>query len=119
MLVCVTEGEDVKRNAALAKILIYFLCVRLQMLKKMESAKKKAEAVVDTVDISEKEKMSALKRYGKPPPMLCIYLSAPMLLASMVLASWLATTNEPSLLSFRPPTASTRRRAWGRRRSGR
>ena len=34
------------------------------MLKKMETAKKKAEAVVDTVDISEREKMSALKRYS-------------------------------------------------------
>lgn len=33
------------------------------MLKKMEQAKKKAEAVVNTVDISEKEKMSQLKRY--------------------------------------------------------
>ncbi|XP_030228809.1 pre-rRNA 2'-O-ribose RNA methyltransferase FTSJ3 [Gadus morhua] len=36
-----------------------------RMLKKMESAKKKAEAVVDTVDISEKEKMSALKSIYK------------------------------------------------------
>lgn len=34
------------------------------MLKKMEQAKKKAEAVVDTVDISEREKMAALKKYG-------------------------------------------------------
>lgn len=33
------------------------------MLKKMEQAKKKAEAVVNTVDISEKEKMAQLKRY--------------------------------------------------------
>lgn len=33
------------------------------MLKKMEQAKKKAEAVVNTVDISEREKMSQLKRY--------------------------------------------------------
>ena len=32
------------------------------MLKKMEQAKKKAEAVVNTVDISEKEKMAQLKR---------------------------------------------------------
>lgn len=33
------------------------------MLKKMEQAKKKAEAVVNTVDISEREKMAQLKRY--------------------------------------------------------
>lgn len=33
-----------------------------QMLKKMEQAKKKAEAVVNTVDISEREKMAQLKR---------------------------------------------------------
>ncbi|XP_062279436.1 pre-rRNA 2'-O-ribose RNA methyltransferase FTSJ3 [Scomber scombrus] len=36
-----------------------------RMLKKMESAKKKAEAVVNTVDISEKEKMSQLKSIYK------------------------------------------------------
>lgn len=36
------------------------------MLKKLDQAKKKAEAVVDTVDISEKEKMSQLKRYDIP-----------------------------------------------------
>ncbi|CAL8309624.1 unnamed protein product [Lota lota] len=36
-----------------------------RMLKKMETAKKKAEAVVDTVDISEREKMSALKSIYK------------------------------------------------------
>lgn len=36
------------------------------MLKKMEQAKKKAEAVVNTVDISEKEKMAQLKRYDAP-----------------------------------------------------
>lgn len=34
-----------------------------QMLKKMEQAKKKAEAVVNTTDISEREKMSQLRRY--------------------------------------------------------
>ncbi|XP_021458974.2 pre-rRNA 2'-O-ribose RNA methyltransferase FTSJ3 isoform X2 [Oncorhynchus mykiss] len=34
-----------------------------RMLKKMESAKKKAEAVVSTVDIGEREKMAHLKRY--------------------------------------------------------
>jgi len=33
------------------------------MLKKMEQAKKKAEAVVNTVDISEREKTAQLKRY--------------------------------------------------------
>ncbi|XP_035645174.1 uncharacterized protein LOC118395466 [Oncorhynchus keta] len=33
-----------------------------RMLKKMESAKKKAEAVVSTVDIGEREKMAQLKR---------------------------------------------------------
>lgn len=33
------------------------------MLKKMESAKKKAETVVNTVDIGEREKMAQLKRY--------------------------------------------------------
>ncbi len=32
------------------------------MLKKMEQAKKKAEAVVNTVDSSEREKMAQLKR---------------------------------------------------------
>uniref|UniRef100_A0A671UWL0 pre-rRNA processing protein FTSJ3 n=1 Tax=Sparus aurata TaxID=8175 RepID=A0A671UWL0_SPAAU len=36
-----------------------------RMLKKMEQAKKKAEAVVNTVDISEKEKMSQLKSIYK------------------------------------------------------
>lgn len=36
------------------------------MLKKMEQAKKKAEAVVNTVDISEREKMAQLKRYVAP-----------------------------------------------------
>lgn len=34
----------------------------LQMLKKMEQMKKKAEAVVSTVDISEREKMAQLRR---------------------------------------------------------
>lgn len=43
---------------------IRFLC--FQMLKKMEQAKKKAEAVVNTVDISEREKMAQLKRYDAP-----------------------------------------------------
>ncbi|XP_037530539.1 pre-rRNA 2'-O-ribose RNA methyltransferase FTSJ3 [Nematolebias whitei] len=36
-----------------------------RMLKKMEQAKKKAEAVVNTVDISEREKMSQLKSIYK------------------------------------------------------
>ncbi|XP_041862970.1 pre-rRNA 2'-O-ribose RNA methyltransferase FTSJ3 [Melanotaenia boesemani] len=36
-----------------------------KMLKKMEQAKKKAEAVVNTVDISEREKMSQLKSIYK------------------------------------------------------
>ncbi|XP_010895849.2 pre-rRNA 2'-O-ribose RNA methyltransferase FTSJ3 [Esox lucius] len=36
-----------------------------RMLKKMESAKKKAESVVNTVDISEKEKMAQLKSIYK------------------------------------------------------
>uniref|UniRef100_A0A3B4AGK4 Uncharacterized protein n=1 Tax=Periophthalmus magnuspinnatus TaxID=409849 RepID=A0A3B4AGK4_9GOBI len=36
-----------------------------RMMKKMEQAKKKAEAVVNTVDISEKEKMAQLKIYKK------------------------------------------------------
>ncbi|XP_034035806.1 pre-rRNA 2'-O-ribose RNA methyltransferase FTSJ3 [Thalassophryne amazonica] len=36
-----------------------------RMLKKMEQAKKKAEAVVNTVDISEKEKMAQLKNIYK------------------------------------------------------
>uniref|UniRef100_A0A671MVE2 pre-rRNA processing protein FTSJ3 n=1 Tax=Sinocyclocheilus anshuiensis TaxID=1608454 RepID=A0A671MVE2_9TELE len=36
-----------------------------RMLKKMEQAKKKAEAVVDTVDISEREKMAQLKSIYK------------------------------------------------------
>lgn len=43
---------------------VHFLC--FQMLKKMEQAKKKAEAVVNTVDISEREKMAQLKRYDSP-----------------------------------------------------
>ncbi len=38
------------------------------MLKKMEQAKKKAEAVVNTVDISEREKMAQLKRYDITSP---------------------------------------------------
>ncbi|GCB86457.1 hypothetical protein scyTo_0027172, partial [Scyliorhinus torazame] len=33
-----------------------------RQLKKMEQAKKKAEAVVNTVDISEREKMAQMKR---------------------------------------------------------
>ena len=40
------------------------------MLKKMEQAKKKAEAVVNTVDISEREKMAQLKRYDITPVVL-------------------------------------------------
>jgi len=32
------------------------------MLKKMEQMKKKAEAVVNTVDISEREKVAQLRR---------------------------------------------------------
>ncbi|CAL9696136.1 unnamed protein product [Knipowitschia caucasica] len=36
-----------------------------RMMKKMEQAKKKAEAVVNTVDISEKEKMAQLKNIYK------------------------------------------------------
>lgn len=40
------------------------------MLKKMEQAKKKAEAVVNTVDISEREKMAQLKRYDAPSAQL-------------------------------------------------
>lgn len=46
--------------------LIFFTFLFFQMLKKMDQAKKKAEAVVNTVDISEKEKMSQLKRYDVP-----------------------------------------------------
>lgn len=46
--------------------LIFFTFLFFQMLKKMEQAKKKAEAVVNTVDISEKEKMAQLKRYDVP-----------------------------------------------------
>ena len=34
----------------------------LQMLKKLEQTKKKAEAVVNTVDISEREKVAQLRR---------------------------------------------------------
>lgn len=34
-----------------------------QMLKKLEQTKKKAEAVVNTVDISEREKVAQLRRY--------------------------------------------------------
>lgn len=80
------------------------------MLKKMEQAKKKAEAVVNTVDISEKEKMAQLKRYDAP-------------------AALLQTGKCPSRLSnnamliIPPPChflstclASTRRLASGRRR---
>lgn len=40
------------------------------MLKKMEQAKKKAEAVVNTVDISEREKMAQLKRYDVAPQIM-------------------------------------------------
>ena len=40
----------------------FSVCVCVQLLKKMETAKKKAEAVVDTVDISEREKMAQLRR---------------------------------------------------------
>lgn len=43
------------------------------MLKKMEQAKKKAEAVVNTVDISEKEKMAQLKRYDVTPVALMFH----------------------------------------------
>ena len=86
------------------------------MLKKMETAKKKAEAVVDTVDISEREKMSALKRYSTPPTDNAVYSRVSV---HAISTFSLATTNEPfSLLLFRL-TASTRRRARGRRRSAR
>lgn len=37
--------------------------VPIQMLKKLEQTKKKAEAVVNTVDISEREKVAQLRRY--------------------------------------------------------
>lgn len=46
--------------------LTFFTFLFFQMLKKMEQAKKKAEAVVNTVDISEKEKMAQLKRFDAP-----------------------------------------------------
>lgn len=36
--------------------------VPIQMLKKLEQTKKKAEAVVNTVDISEREKVAQLRR---------------------------------------------------------
>lgn len=36
--------------------------VLIQMLKKLEQTKKKAEAVVNTVDISEREKVAQLRR---------------------------------------------------------
>lgn len=36
--------------------------VPAQMLKKLEQTKKKAEAVVNTVDISEREKVAQLRR---------------------------------------------------------
>lgn len=91
------------------------------MLKKMETAKKKAEAVVDTVDISEREKMSQLKRYGCSNRQdKAVFMSW----CSVRLASWLAllcsqTMNERSSVVWCPLTASTRRRAWGRRRRGR
>lgn len=38
------------------------IIILFQMLRKMEQAKKKAESVVNTVDISEREKMAQLKR---------------------------------------------------------
>lgn len=39
-----------------------YLSLSSQMLKKMEQMKKKAEAVVSTVDISEREKVAQLRR---------------------------------------------------------
>lgn len=36
------------------------------MLKKMDQTKKKAEAVCNTIDISEREKNAQLKRYDSP-----------------------------------------------------
>lgn len=57
---------------ALLNLRIFSISLFFQMMKKMEQAKKKAEAVVNTVDISEKEKMAQLKRYVAPAVQLQI-----------------------------------------------
>lgn len=59
----------------------------------METAKKKAEAVVDMVDISEREKMSHLKRYGGSNRQDEIVF---MCWRSVLLASWLALFCSPT-----------------------
>ncbi len=70
------------------------------MLKKMEQAKKKAEAVVNTVDSSEREKMAQLKRSAS--------LSTRPL-------RFIANALKRNYFLFSSLTASTRRPAWGRR----
>lgn len=76
------------------------------MLKKMEQAKKKAEAVVNTVDISEREKMAQLKKYRVTP-------------RNETHRFILADLRNYFMLTFLPPftlSVSTRKQGWGRRR---
>ena len=42
--------------------LFYFVGFFFQEMKRLERARKKAEAICDTVDVSEKEKMNQIKR---------------------------------------------------------
>ncbi len=70
------------------------------MLKKMEQAKKKAEAVVNTVDSSEREKMAQLKRSAS-------ISTRPL--------GFIANALKRNYFLFSSLTASTRRPALGRR----
>lgn len=70
------------------------------MLKKMEQAKKKAEAVVNTVDISEREKMAQLKRLASTSTRPLRFIPSAL---------------KPNYFLFPSFTASTRRPAWERR----
>ena len=42
-------------------------------MKRLEKARKKAEAICETVDVSEKEKMNQIKRYKDPSTELHLF----------------------------------------------
>lgn len=79
------------------------------MLKKMEQAKKKAEAVVNTVDISEREKMAQLKRCDITAHELTLQLRETKIITGIEIIFSLSFF----LISL---SASTRKQAWARRR---
>lgn len=74
----------------------------------MEQAKKKAEAVVNTVDISEREKMAQLKRYDCN--VLCSATAFELFCDNSVILNILF------FFSFLNLSVFIRKPAWGRRR---